>query len=314
LFNAFKDSAMPKHPLAEVFGFRYDDMSPEANHYRQHRLCPFGNKVPNCTKDKAEDPLGTCSVFGGVGNTDVIITCPVRFRQKWKIATDAAEFFFPPGAHWTTVTEVTLPDKYGKSAGNIDLVLVQVEDDMIVDYGAVEVQAVYISGNIRRPFAAYMQDPATNKDMNWYAERGYPRADYLSSSRKRLAPQLMFKGGILHKWKRKVAVTLNTGFFKTLPTLREVPREQAEMAWFVYDLVLPPQGGQYVLTAHTTVYTRFEDSLEQITKAEAGDETVFLKSLSKKMIATQTNSAESTPDVKVLDFSLTDPTRDDEFE
>src|ERR1700722_16268158 len=101
---------MPRHPLAEVFGFRFDDMSPEAIRHRQFKLCPFGNKVPNCTKDKAEDPLGTCSVFGGAGNADVIVTCPVRFRQNWKIATDAAEFFFPPGARWTTVTEVTLPD------------------------------------------------------------------------------------------------------------------------------------------------------------------------------------------------------------
>jgi len=36
----------------------------------------------------------------------------------------------------------------------------------------------------------------------------YPRPDYLSSSRKRLAPQLIFKGGIINAWGKKTAVAL----------------------------------------------------------------------------------------------------------
>jgi hypothetical protein len=43
-----------KHPLAEVFGFPSTDMSANANRHRTKRLCPFNNKVPNCTKDKAQ--------------------------------------------------------------------------------------------------------------------------------------------------------------------------------------------------------------------------------------------------------------------
>jgi hypothetical protein len=52
-----------QHPLAEVFGFPATDMSASANRHRTKRLCPFNNKVPNCTKDKAQDPLGVCSVL-----------------------------------------------------------------------------------------------------------------------------------------------------------------------------------------------------------------------------------------------------------
>ena len=37
-----------------------------------------------------------------------------------------------------------------------------------------------------------------------------PRPDYLSSSRKRLAPQLIFKGGILKTWGRKQAVAVHS--------------------------------------------------------------------------------------------------------
>ena len=54
---------MPKQPLAEVFGFPVDNLSPEADRYRGNKLCPFNNKVPSCTKDKAKNPLGVCSVF-----------------------------------------------------------------------------------------------------------------------------------------------------------------------------------------------------------------------------------------------------------
>src|SRR5947209_822841 len=52
-------SQMPHktHPLVEVFGFPVDNFSEEADRYRTKKLCPFNNKVPNCTKDKASDPL-----------------------------------------------------------------------------------------------------------------------------------------------------------------------------------------------------------------------------------------------------------------
>lgn len=129
---------MRSHPLAEVFGFPADNLSKEASRYRRLRLCPFNNKVPNCTKDKANDPLGVCSIYDG---EDVVITCPIRFRQQWVIAEDAASFFFSPDATWTSLTEVRLSDKLGKSAGNIDIVLVSYDGHgRITDYGALEVQ------------------------------------------------------------------------------------------------------------------------------------------------------------------------------
>jgi hypothetical protein len=138
---------MRDQPLAEVFGYPITNQSNEAKRCRQHALCPFGNRVPNCTKDKANDPLGVCSIFDG---EKVVITCPVRFRERWVIAEDAASFFFPKGARWTTLTEVRLKDKHGNSAGNIDVVLCAYDDrGRVTDFGALEVQAVYISGNVR---------------------------------------------------------------------------------------------------------------------------------------------------------------------
>src|SRR5947209_8663652 len=181
---------MPKHPLAEVFGFPTDNFSFDAERYRKNKLCPFNNKVPSCTKDKAENPLGVCSVYDG---NRIAVTCPVRFRENWLIVEDAATFFFPPDTLWTSLTEVRMNDKHGRSAGNIDVVLVSYDGrGKILDFGSLEVQAVYISGNIRRPFEYYMDNPEQGIDMDWAKQRNYPHPDYLSSSRKRLAPQLIY--------------------------------------------------------------------------------------------------------------------------
>ena len=274
--------SMPNHPLAEVFGFPINNLTDDADRHRQNRLCPFGNAVPNCTKNSIENPLGVCSVFGTGG--EVVITCPVRFQQGWRIASDAAAFFFPPNAAWTSLTEVRLKDSAGKSAGNIDVVLLSYDAlGRITDYGSLEVQAVYISGNVSTPFKHYMEDPHAHADMDWRGQRNYPRPDYLSSSRKRLAPQLIFKGGILNGWGRKMAVALNTGFYETLPALEEVDQSEADMAWLVYDMRQDVAQDRYGLDLHKTVYTKYDPSWGRIMKAETGSEADFLAEVQARL-------------------------------
>jgi hypothetical protein len=271
---------MPNHPLAEVFGHATTDFSDRAQRFRKHKLCPFNNKVPSCTKDKAKDPLGVCSIFHGQSSA---ITCPVRFREDWLIADDAAAFFFPDGSKWTSLTEVRLADGEGKSAGNIDLVLVAYDDSgKVIDFGSLEVQAVYISGNVRDPFARYMSNCAAHQDMDWRNEPNYPRPDFLSSSRKRLAPQLMFKGGILNGWGKKMAVALDSSFFNTLPQLKETAKKDADVAWLVYDLVAD-QSGCLKISKSKTVYTEFSEALNTISRPKIGKVDDFLKILQAKV-------------------------------
>jgi Restriction endonuclease NotI len=269
------------HPLAEVFGYPLDNQSAKAALARKNQLCPYNNKVPNCTKDKAKNPLGVCSVFH---NGAPAITCPVRFREDWTITSDAASFFFGDTVSWSSLTEVRLTDGYGKSAGNIDVVLVAYDaQEKIIDFGALEVQAVYISGNVREPFEYFMADPKKRQDMDWTSQPNYPPPDYLSSSRKRLAPQLMFKGGIMNEWGKKSAVALSKAFFDTLPALQRVPKAEASVAWFIYDLVLNERAQKYELTKVDEVFTRFEEALLRITTTKAGPLNKFIDQLQNKL-------------------------------
>lgn len=70
------------NPMAEIFGFPPENIDERASYYRKNRLCPFFNRFPNCTKDKADDPLGVCSINH---QGSKIITCPSRFREDWMI-------------------------------------------------------------------------------------------------------------------------------------------------------------------------------------------------------------------------------------
>lgn len=290
---------MTKHiqPLAEVFGHLVDDQSPKAMRYRSRRLCPFNNKVPNCTKDKAKNPLGVCSVFhDGIP----AITCPIRFREEWLITDDAASFFFGDGTAWSSLTEVRLNDANEKSAGNIDVVLVAYDDNgKIFDFGALEIQAVYISGNVRDPFEYYMKNPKAHAQMDWSSQPNYPRPDYLSSSRKRLAPQLLFKGGILHSWRKKTAVALNKSFFETLPPLKKVSKSKADISWLIYDLQLVKEDEQerFTLTKIDEVFTEFEPALVSITTSLPGNIDDFINLLQEKL----DEQLETPPNNKIIE-------------
>jgi len=266
-----------KHPLGEVFGFTATDQSPKAQRYRSHRHCPFNNKVPNCTNDQLKNPLGVCSVLH---NDKPVITCPVRFREDWMITDDAADFFFEEGTRWSSLTEVHLNDANGKSAGNIDVMLVAYDEQgKIIDFGAMEVHAAYISGNLREPFEYYMQDPRSNASMDWTAQPNYPQPDFLSAARKSLVPQLLFKGGILHSWNKKMAVAIDKSLFDTLPPMSRVKKEDADIAWFIYNLEPITDGDKerYQLKKIDVVYTEFQSTLSSITAISAGNVGDFVK-------------------------------------
>jgi Restriction endonuclease NotI len=284
---------MSNNPLAEVFGFPSNNFSESAKRYRRNKLCPYNNKVPNCTKDKANDPLGVCSIYH---RQSPVITCPIRFRQDWLIAENAAAFFFEEQANWTSLTEVRLKDAQGQSAGNIDIVLVSYDDHgKILDFGAIEIQAVYISGNVRQPFQTYMDNPEGWDSIDWSKLAAYyPTPDYLSSSRKRLVPQLLYKGTILREWGKKQVIVVQKIFFETLPELPQVSQQNAEIAWMLYDL--NPQGDQLNLALAETIYTEYWAALNRISTPQVGKLDDFMEVLQRKL----DSKLDSPPDTQII--------------
>ncbi|MCZ8022130.1 MAG: NotI family restriction endonuclease [Cytophagales bacterium] len=282
------DEEAPTQPLAEVFGFPINNESARAKRYRENKLCPFNNIVSNCTKNSIEFPLGVCSLNH---KEKPVVICPIRFREDWSIISDAAGFIFDKKATWTHVGEVRLKDKHGKSAGNIDYVLVSYDDKgRVVDFGSLEVQAVYISGNLTGPFTAYLEKPTPG--FTWTQAFKFPKPDYLSSSRKRLIPQIIAKGSILKQWKKKQVVALQTSFYKTLPDLPEFDKAESDFAFFLYDLV-PTKSKILELKLQRVVYTKFAKALEQIAKFEAGSIKEFTELLQKKLDAKRAGKTET---------------------
>ncbi len=294
---------MPKNPLAEVFGYPVDCMKQDAVNHRRGRLCPFHNSSGiNCTKSSATDPIGVCSIFE---RNKVVVTCPIRFRENFQIVSDAANFFFP-GSKYVALTEARLKDLHGKSAGNIDIVIAAIDGNgEIIDFGAVEVQAVYITGNVRNVFEKYMANPKLNYKMEW-PSKNYSSPDYLSSSRKRLAPQLIYKGGILNKWGKKMSVVVDENFFSQLPELEEVSKEAADIAWMIYGF--QKNMGRYVLKRKRIQFTHFEDALATITTPDIGDVNDFVGYLKERIAKGKTmgSPAQSgvAPEVEPLPNSI----------
>ncbi len=265
-------------PMAEVFGFPPENTDERALYYRENRLCPFYNRFPNCTKDKADDPLGVCSI-NHQGNK--VITCPSRFREDWMILRNAAAFVWSKGTKWTSLPEVRLTDANGQSAGNIDYVLVSYDNEgNITDFASIEVQGVYITGNLRNPFQKYMEQPSAS--FSW-SGRNYPHPDYLSSSRKRLIPQMLYKGGIFKSWGKKQCVVIQKSFFETLPPLPQVSKQQADIAWFLYDLEYNTADKQNHLVLKDTVYTEFKAALDTVIYTKPGNMTDFVNQLQEKL-------------------------------
>jgi len=65
--------------------------------------------------------------------------------------------------------------------------------------------------------------------------------------------------------------------------LQVVEPAEADIAWFVYDLVRGQGKDVYALTRWKSIYTKFTESLEKITRSEPGEMTTFLEILQDKV-------------------------------
>lgn len=165
------------------------------------------------------------------------------------------------------------------------MVLVESDiDNQIVNFGALEIQAVYTSGNIRDPFQAFISNTDHLYNVPWVG-RNPPRPDWLSSV-KRLIRQITVKGAILNSWNKRMAIALEAQFYQNiwvLDNIANVPPEEAQIGWYLYTLEFTAQKSIYELKLERTIYMNFEAAMERFSSLKAGNINEFTAILQKKL-------------------------------
>lgn len=223
--------------IAEVFGHGVENTSLTAKTDRASKRCPF--RASPCTKSSKTDPIGICSLEA---NGIAAAVCPVRFVEHGRIFKDAAKIAFGDGATFGVFPEVRVLKIAGggqngsdKKIGKVDYLLGRLDDGEVVDFCAVEVQAVYFSGTTIRPALEHFLETETLDPA--ISDR---RPDYRSSAQKRLVPQLQLKVPIFRRWGKRFFVVVDSSFFEALPSFGQTTPGNSELTWLSYPLTRQP--------------------------------------------------------------------------
>lgn len=221
---------------------------------RRNTKCPFLEQP--CTKQSKTSPLGICSYSDGSVAT---VVCPSRFREAGRIFVDAGRAAFGPNRRVLAVPEVRLLEipESGRKIGKIDYVVALLDEkNDPIDFAAVEVQAVYISGkSTRGPFEHYLR--TGENDAN-----GRRRPDFRSSAQKRLMPQLSLKVPVFRRWGKRFFVAVDSTFFEAMPKLPTVPEGNAEVTWLIYPFERGTKG--YSMGEPNVRHTLWDDVLTSL--------------------------------------------------
>lgn len=262
-------------PIAEIFGHGVKNASPQVAEDRFRKRCPFRDGP--CTKSNRKNPLGICS-FGGEGNATVV--CPIRFQERARMFQDVGRIAFGAGCKVAATPEIRVlkvPGTRPKRIGKIDFMLSRISgDNTPMDFCALEVQSVYISGrSIRSAFKTFL---ASGELIG--AER---RPDFRSSAQKRLMPQLSLKVPIFRRWGKKFFVAVDDSFFDELPSMRSVSSaDNAEVTWMVYPFQ-PQKDGDYRMGEPCVVHTLWDDVVNALREGEPPEPREVLNEISHSL-------------------------------
>lgn len=265
--------------ISEIFGHGVQIQSEQARADRDAKHCPFRNSP--CTKSSIKDPIGICSLSTG---EEAAALCPVRFLEDDRIFTDAAKLTFGASVQFGVFPEVRilkLPGA-GKSGadrkiGKVDFLLGKIEDQNVVDFCAVEVQAVYFSGTTIRPPLEYFLEHHELDLAN--SER---RPDFRSSAQKRLVPQLQLKVPVFRRWGKKFFVVVDTQFFGALPQFGKTTAANSALTWLNYP-IRKTEAGSYKLEAPDVVYSEWDEVRNALREGEPPDPSEIVDELEKKL-------------------------------
>ena len=238
---------------------------------QQHRSqpCPFRQDQRACIKRGGVCSLrlysnadsGALRVEGPSGQ--LRITCPYRFHQDEDVFHWVSETLLG-SSDPILVREIGfLQSDTGSDVGRIDMVLATQGPMQILDWCALEIQAVYFSGDeMGREFRSISGHMGTSLPF----PSGRRRPDYRSSGPKRLMPQLQTKIPTLRRWGKKMAVVVDRPFFDAIGHMPEIPHiSNGDIAWFVVKLEEDAQTGSHRIVRDGVYVTTLERATEGLT-------------------------------------------------
>ncbi len=280
--------------IGEWLGESFFDMKKEARLARARwstddykaRTCPFRLDRGYCNK-----PWGVCSLRpyeddGGLARLpasaedQLRIVCPNRFEENGEIIRwIGREILGTPTPRIAREVGFLKSEITGKLAGRIDMVLVKEKSSGAFDWCGLEIQAVYFSGR-KIPQDIEAVRGACRGSAPF--PMGQRRPDDRSSGPKRLMPQLQIKVPTLRRWKKKMAIVVDRGFFNSLTEMEPAPDlASGDIVWFVVYL---KQGRdkRFRLKKDRIHITTLEHATESFTAAGAIPQSEFEAILRKK--------------------------------
>ena len=265
--------------IAEVFGFGIENHSKEVWESRNAKTCPF--RGTQCTKVSKTNPLGICSFSDG---RTAAVVCPVRFLAQDRIFRDAGRLAFGDGAKIAAFPEVRILKIEGadgerdRKIGKVDFLLGHIIESEVIDFAALEVQAVYISGTSVRP--SFDEFLTTQGPSNTYAPVGR-RPDFRSSAQKRLVPQLQLKVPVFRRWGKKFFVVVDSQFFSALPNFPRTSPSNSELTWLSYPV--EKTGLDYTMNDPDIVFSHWDDVANALREGGPPEPEEILAELQQKL-------------------------------
>jgi len=184
--------AQPKYP-SEIFGFPYSCTTAQAKESRAKHWCPFVDKVCYKQSRLINYPFGVCTAHA---NGQEIALCPRRFLDGHTVFTDIAQHYFKTTSDILVFSEVGLSD-----IGNFDFVMVKHKpmSSDVEDFVAIEFQTGQTTntGNLVQGLRDFMDGKSIV-----YQTYGFGLNFF--DIWKRTFTQVLNKGVIMEKWKKKI--------------------------------------------------------------------------------------------------------------
>ena len=323
--SPLKDIA-PQFGIGEWFGNNLTQLSSaERQQYAAEVLKPKKQRLRQTCPFQATKEDAVCSKDGGVCSLRLYsyaqhpetgramgvpvegkqgehrATCPYRFHDELAVFKWVGETILGDpnpllvGEVGFLEAGATTDNEGGEDVGRIDMVLVsqKTAKNAPMAWAALEIQAVYFSGNAMRGEFEAFNDSA----VDWVIfPAGRRRPDYRSSGPKRLMPQLQIKVPTLRRWGKKMAVVVDRAFFDSIGEMDNVADiSNADIAWFVVKFEEVEGEKRTRMVPDEVRYTTLERSVEGLTGGKPVPLPTFEHRIAEKIVHPSDTQAEESP-------------------